>query len=147
MQPTSPEIIELYRLVATWGIGVIGLLTATIAALFNSRQNKLTVTVSKAVTVEAFNEKLKESEVQRQVLHRETGKKLDEIVASMADISKQAITIGRLEERVRMLEDRSAYIAKWKHETVDPYIPNEMKNLNRRIEHLEAQPSRRATDR
>lgn len=137
MTPTSPEIVELYRLVAVWGIGVIGFLGTTIALIFNSKQSKLSSAVDKAVQKEEFDKRFADAEATRMRLHEDNSKKLDEIVETTQAIAAQAVELGRMDLRVEMLEKREAYMGKWKHEVVDPYLPNEMKNLERRVAALE----------
>lgn len=137
MNPTSPEIAEIYRLVAIWGIGIIGTLITVIALIFNSKQSKLAASMERAVEKEEFDKRLAESEALRMRLHDENSKKLDTIAETTEKIASQAVELGRIDLRVEMLEKREAYMGKWKHEVVDPYLPNEIKNLERRVAILE----------
>lgn len=89
------------------------------------------------VTHPQFERKLEEIDRHRMVLHAENAKKLDAIADTTTKIYSQAIDIGRMEERLRQLEDRRDYLDDWKHKTVDPYIPRAVDEHDRRIEELE----------
>jgi len=135
---------ELYRVVASWAIGIITVLGAVIGAWFNHRQNKLDADIQKIladakhiVTTEHLDRRLTAMDKQREHFYAENLKKLDEIGSTTKAIFAQAIDIGKMDVRIKLLEDRNIVMQHWKHTIVDPYVPRAIMDLERRITNIE----------
>ncbi len=85
-----------------------------------------------------LDEKLANSDKQRMAFHDENRQKLNEISHTTKAIFTHSLDLVRINERVSVLEKRSQYMDEWKHETIDPYIPRAVDDLERRINKLES---------
>jgi hypothetical protein len=135
------EFQWLYKTVGAFAIGIILLLLGILyrsikedAKVSNSRIKELEDT---AISKETFEAKFKEVAEQRIAFHAENTTKLNEIGADVKGFLAQAIAIGRMDERVAILEKREAMFTHWKHEKIDPYVPKTIDDHDRRIHRLE----------
>lgn len=134
----------LYKTVAGWAVGVIGVLGTAIAVFFNRRQAKLEIrqelvekALGKAITEEKFEIRLAQGDALRLAFHTENTKKLDHIALGVESIHAQAINIAGMNERLKAVEKRLEYLNDWKHLKVDPYVPKEVERHEERIKDLE----------
>lgn len=129
----------VYRSIAVWGLGIIGVLGTVIAGFFHSRLRHVE---QQSITKEYFKERLKEVDDQRLQFHRENIEKLSEIQAAMKSMYQHAVDIGRMQEQIKALQGREAHLSGWKHKTVDAYIPGAVDELKRRVDSIERNQNR-----
>lgn len=123
-----------------WGlVGIVLSILSWLAIREMRRIEALEKHAKDAVTQQQFERKLSEVDQQRMMLHAENSKKLDEIGATTKAIYTHATDLGRMDERLKQLEERRVYMDGWKHEVVDPYLPRAMDDHERRITKLENQ--------
>lgn len=134
----------LYKTVAGWAVGVIGFLGTVVAVIFKVKQDKLETrqeatekALGKAITEEKFEARLTQADVQRAAFHQENVARFDSLAVSIAALHALAVDMAGFKERLKAVEERLKYLNDWKHEKIDPYVPKEVTNHDKRIESLE----------
>lgn len=134
---TVGEVVQvawLYKTIATWGLGVIGLFLLAFAGFFHGRLKKLE---ENSVDKQMFNDKFGELDKRRTEHQKELVEKLSEVKGQVSGVFQQAVVIGQMQEQIKNLQAREIHLSGWKHKTVDPYIPAEIINNKKRLDDLE----------
>lgn len=121
-------------------ITAMEILPAAMSNLKKEVQDSLDDFATKQTVIEMdrrLDRRLDTADTQRLEFHKENIQHLEKISKTIELVHGQAVDLGRLDARLASVEVRQKEMIDWKHLVVDPYVPGEMINLNRRLTNLE----------